>query len=99
PPALYALSLHDALPIWTAARIVNARRMLTSLTDAITRCKDTPSCGVHYSRRVAKKGTGASMRISAGVAVAVGVLTALFAAPARADRKSTRLNSSHVAIS
>src|SRR5690606_41691524 len=79
PPALYTLSLHDALPIWTAVRWGRPR-----------------SRGAVWSaRRPVKPEVAGSNPV--GTAPPPGGATP-GATPTR-DRKSTRLNSSHVKIS
>src|SRR5207249_10741922 len=72
PPAIYTLSLHDALPIYRVAR----------------------------DGRTSGAPAGAPPGAFGGVARAARAARAAPArAPADRDRKSTRLNSSHVSIS
>src|SRR5437868_9233609 len=75
PPAIYTLSLHDALPIFQRIAV---RQCLDLGADA-----DRPADRAGARRR---SGSGGRAAPAGG---AVG----------RADRKSTRLNSSHVSIS
>src|SRR5207253_8762021 len=89
PPSttlLYTLSLHDALPIYRAAIVL--RRSLCPRPRRPT--ADRRRCGLCRSDRSA----GPVLQIVPGrgnIAVPVDGV--------RLDRKSTRLNSSHVAIS
>src|SRR2546426_3762494 len=72
---IYTLSLHDALPIWSAA-----------------------SCWGYNGD--GELGDGTTTDRSSPVQVAGGVsFAAVSAASAHTDRKSTRLNSSHLVIS
>src|SRR5207253_10708153 len=77
PPEIYTLSLHDALPIWRAVRLVVRRRPETH-----DRVQD--------GRRDDGEDDDADRHDEPEDEVD---------APGLLDRKSTRLNSSHVAIS
>src|SRR5690606_41634996 len=86
PPEFYTLSLHDALPIYLVAAVVDRAR-----TDAAGRARASsgpPRGGVALLRR----GGGARLARAAARPPRRG-------AEPRRDRKSTRLNSSHVKIS
>src|SRR5207253_11105273 len=85
PPESYSLSLHDALPI---SDKLQAAKLL-ELIDG-TRCVD---CGRLEMARITESLTALLISVNARYKAHAGVrLTGL-------DRKSTRLNSSHVAIS
>src|SRR5207253_10776024 len=86
-PDIYTLSLHDALPISARASIphVIARRGVVLFISSIGADMTGPGGAPYY---VAKAGVNALMKVLAKEVASDGV-----------DRKSTRLNSSHVAIS
>src|SRR5439155_23519126 len=92
PPttSIYTLSLHDALPISdrSAARGVPG----AGAVDRPGRV-DQPAASP-ADRAGGRRRAGAASRLPAGWRAARGS-----AEPAQRDRKSTRLNSSHVAIS
>src|SRR5690606_41385827 len=84
PAAFYTLSLHDALPIWAAVSVDNARRYAREHAMAVTLQRSLlpralpEQNALDVAHRYLPAGAG---RGGAG------------------DRKSTRLNSSHVKIS
>src|SRR5207248_11410402 len=85
-PALYPLSLHDALPIWTAVVASGTVRSVTRLLNIrIVTFRD--AAGHVWHAPVGKPNVPASL------ASVVSGVTGL------EDRKSTRLNSSHRTIS
>src|SRR5207245_11347850 len=99
PTEPYSPSLHDALPIWTHAR--NACRILpASLRAGNVRSRrgrrGGPAAGAGDGERdvrpAAARGRAAPARRTAAPILAA-------ASRADADRKSTRLNSSHGSIS
>src|SRR5207253_8269247 len=91
PPRLYALSLHDALPIWRLfdVDVFGQLAVIQAFLPMLHRSR---------GRIVNMSSVGAHIAIPFG-----GVLNACKAAfgtlSDTLDRKSTRLNSSHVAIS
>src|SRR5207249_10070613 len=95
PPALSPLSLHDALPIYARERQLEPRARARS-SDAEAHGRRRAVAGRELTRRVdddaARAGVGGER---------VGVPPGRQVQPdVRArDRKSTRLNSSHVSIS
>src|SRR5439155_20225173 len=91
--AIHTLSLHDALPIWglrPSARRVPAAR------DTVQRRQPDSSLCARSLPSAARRSV--CRRSAAAVPYYAGPLPALFGANG-SDRKSTRLNSSHVAIS
>src|SRR5690606_41710450 len=99
PPAIYPLSLHDALPICLAPRAIGIGAVPLALA-ALTRL----ALFAH------EQGGGPLMLVPAGLgatATVLALVASLVLLPMRAtggsvtgaDRKSTRLNSSHVKIS
>src|SRR5207249_12225364 len=93
PPAPHPLSLHDALPICWARRAFTEAD-LDAIAAAVREAERGTSAEirVHIERRVAH---GLRRRTSDAMQRARDV----FAALGMQDRKSTRLNSSHVSIS
>src|SRR5205807_9661583 len=96
-PAIYALSLHDALPIWIARTPPDGdtynHLLVLAETDEGYRnlVKITSEASLHgfyYKPRVSKKFLAEH---SKGLIALSGCL--------KGDRKSTRLNSSHLVIS
>src|SRR5439155_24274161 len=92
PPALYTLSLHDALPIYGAASLQSAHSFdLESAVALNARAADDRFAAVgkadeRFALAVVVRRPDDERRLLPGYT-------------ARVDRKSTRLNSSHVAIS
>src|SRR5207249_11147014 len=90
PPRLYTLSLHDALPIFDAAR-----PRLAPLGSAL----------VFYPTVGSTNDVAASLATEGAIVIAAeqtagrGRRGRTWFSPAGRDRKSTRLNSSHVSIS
>src|SRR5437868_13025875 len=91
PPALYTLSLHDALPICTDGAAAGQRHPRLAL--ARQQRPEHQDRGAHLAHDVVgRSGRGDLPGLKRERrAVAVAVLAG--------DRKSTRLNSSHVSIS
>src|SRR5207253_7498233 len=97
PPHLYTLSLHDALPIWIARAGARARRI-----DDRGRGCGTPGRSVLRDRAAGRRRPNARDTPRAGnesVALVWVSFDRRVGRRAQPDRKSTRLNSSHVAIS
>src|SRR5207253_11133734 len=97
PPPTYTLSLHDALPIWppdlVPARMLNEVvycPRLFWLENVGGEFED--SADTIHGRRVHRRVDGEPSPLPPDIA-STGLVSA------RSDRKSTRLNSSHVAIS
>src|SRR5690606_41610111 len=92
PPPIYRLSLHDALPISDQAGAA-----------AIGRSRADRRANIHVAAQPVPGPAGRAARLAAGHAVLVGIAGRPAARPAAGrtpgDRKSTRLNSSHVKIS
>src|SRR5207249_9867542 len=90
PPtsALYPLSLHDALPISWCPGITDDLRGTSS-----------PSITCKSVRHTPQARTRTSTSPLPGLGVAASVNSNGFVSIAAGDRKSTRLNSSHVSIS
>src|SRR5690606_40217436 len=89
PPASYTLSLHDALPIWAASRYhwalsLGVRFWVLKSTRAALTCSRASSR--HFGGGQATSRYKTSKKYYP-------------ANPPSSDRKSTRLNSSHVKIS
>src|SRR5207249_9460364 len=93
PPYLYTLSLHDALPIsLVLSAAINSPKVSSSRWTAEKYCA--------ISRRTAGRSSRNDGRaISDSVNNFNGAATGPLAAGGSLDRKSTRLNSSHVSIS
>src|SRR5690606_40719871 len=89
PPAIYTLSLHDALPIY----LLHATGTGTG-TGGRDAARQPPAAAHERPCRVGRRPHGARQ---ASVGGALGAPPA--ARQERQDRKSTRLNSSHVKIS
>src|SRR5699024_12760906 len=98
-PNIYSLSLHDALPIYV--RLCNGivlnlcrQRSSKSSTNYPPACRelDEPAKFSEVSNKVLPPEEKTSMRNSR-------LAVAMVASCSIADRKSTRLNSSHVSIS
>src|SRR5690606_40829100 len=95
---IYTLSLHDALPIsiFILQRLTPRLWPLLVRTEANRRARRIPSKSAQGFRLFEKigRGTGASSKGTALTANGdADVMSSIFA---RQDRKSTRLNSSHV---
>src|SRR5690606_41805608 len=90
PPAdLYPLSLHDALPICRHPRL--ARQLHGKLVGAVRHHDAQAACAMDLRRgRSTALDTDVRARVDRAVGQAVQIM---------GDRKSTRLNSSHVKIS
>src|SRR5439155_2804345 len=89
PPATHTLSLHDALPIYTQAQLFGHGFLHLKPLVAQRRQRARRTGKLHH--RYARAQLRQALRM-AEFAGAAGTLASL-------DRKSTRLNSSHVAIS
>src|SRR5690606_41491054 len=91
PATVYisSLSLHDALPIYLPARIL---AMSASLPGALLQ-------DAAYALRSLRRSPGSALFTAAVIGLGVGATTAVFSVLQPLDRKSTRLNSSHVKIS
>src|SRR5690606_39683894 len=87
PTRTHTISLHDALPILSRSCVRPRTRRTAPRT--------------HSFKRACRRAGGVSASSSASVRAgfAADVVSALCARGARRDRKSTRLNSSHVKIS
>src|SRR5690606_42093419 len=83
---IYTLSLHDALPIFAGA-------------DAQDRGRGDRGAPRAAARRRGAAAAGAAARARSGDARAAGVALGAGGGGRAVDRKSTRLNSSHVKIS
>src|SRR5205814_9671065 len=93
--APYTLSLHDALPIstraaWLSSQVTTA---ISASEAATTPSRTAPAVGER--RSFGMSGPLTATKKNAGRKMA----TVATAAPAGPDRKSTRLNSSHLGIS
>src|SRR5437870_7828026 len=86
PTELYTLSLHDALPIFAAA-VTEVKQSETSEKSLLRRAME--SCQV----------TDSPTRLVEALKMAESLTRDKTGAEVHLDRKSTRLNSSHVAIS
>src|SRR5439155_2642587 len=88
---LYPLSLHDALPIFGGPSYVDAMQTRMRLTTGrtISYALGLTVADYHGSREVSHSGSTAGYQ----------TFLARFPEQQVSDRKSTRLNSSHVAIS
>src|SRR5690606_41502420 len=97
PTALYPLSLHDALPI---SEVRPAAAPCRIFTIALILHGRPPQMTRFHRISLAGGGTGPALWLETGIAcrlVPRGPTRALV--PTDKDRKSTRLNSSHVKIS
>src|SRR5207248_9088166 len=93
PSALYPLSLHDALPISTAAAVQNALQALSTIgVGNVSVSGASPLYTITFTGALANKDV--SLNGSSGLNGAIAASTTL-----QEDRKSTRLNSSHRTIS
>src|SRR5699024_11884156 len=90
PPALYPLSLHDALPIFAVPDLPRTRsgKIMRRLLAQLVHAERDRRRGVTPE----PLGDVTSLQNPDAVDTVIAVLAAL-------DRKSTRLNSSHVSIS
>src|SRR5690625_5876175 len=89
PSSLYSLSLHDALPIFCFRRdYIDTRHKIRS----VELCRRTEMIDVHLAGLM--KLTGSKM-----TGKGIGQSQSSSQTRTVGDRKSTRLNSSHVAIS
>src|SRR5699024_12379245 len=86
--SIYTLSLHDALPIF---KVWSSTQHPSEMQTLVARCLNWPSHRVEMACRRMGGGFGGKESQSA--------LYACLSAIAAQDRKSTRLNSSHVSIS
>src|SRR5439155_20127526 len=89
-PYTYSLSLHDALPIFTAARMVPIGTLYSRLSRAVRDA--ATSTGKHVELDLSGSETELDNNIIQQISDPLVHLV-------NEDRKSTRLNSSHVAIS
>src|SRR5207253_3592947 len=99
PAHIYALSLHDALPISEEAEIVHGGEMAMMTVDGqITRPTKFNAALVYKTSKLI---TSFPTLPNADLIIAVieEQQAELAQQPASVDRKSTRLNSSHVATS
>src|SRR5207244_6241406 len=96
PAASHPLSLHDALPIWEARRAASVRPAVQRVAWA-----GLPAAGRRVAREEARRVAREEARRGARPREARGPRWGprTGAWPASADRKSTRLNSSHQIIS
>src|SRR5439155_21280616 len=98
PPQIYTLSLHDALPICNGPPVVRAPTSNRSTGARIA--VDAPRSGLHDSddgaATVGQEESGLPNPRRPRVPLSAGAWARRIG---RGDRKSTRLNSSHVAIS
>src|SRR5690606_42127835 len=86
PPDIYTLSLHDALPILRPLQLAG-----TPLGFALSQCRS--------DIRHAVRGDAFRQRVDTDTGKQLAVTVAQLGIGQIADRKSTRLNSSHVKIS
>src|SRR4051812_49660363 len=93
PPEFYPLPLHDALPISLASRFVGQQ-----LHDALRRAR-TGACLRIGGRRCGAGGTRHSGRVPIKSVRPASVSASRTRSCCSGDRKSTRLNSSHMSIS
>src|SRR5207302_10295179 len=92
PPDLYTLSLHDALPICRLPQVGGlASHVGSAQQDHLGAIGSQPDIVAHEPARTEGP---LDQRVPAGSDVDAGVIL-----EHRSDRKSTRLNSSHVKIS
>src|SRR5690606_41943939 len=91
----HTLSLHDALPIFTAARQTLDSASAQADSDPLSAFHAAISADAELDRATA----AATDRKLAAEDLRRRFEHALIEAPAQIDRKSTRLNSSHVKIS
>src|SRR5205814_9872046 len=90
PTTIYTLSLHDALPIsYSLQRSLRMRLM--KLRDRVLKNFRDP----HMRANVLALAGGKII----GLALVLSAIYAWIGSPLQADRKSTRLNSSHLGIS
>src|SRR5690606_41919290 len=97
PPSTTAstLPLHDALPIWLdLSRAIAAVQAINSQEDSDLRSDGTSAA---YNAYLTSR--TAAQRADALAQIAIGLDKSDLFRPALQDRKSTRLNSSHVKIS
>src|SRR5207253_3675975 len=87
PTALYTLSLHDALPICRIAIVAGSTASLTHVTIGATASAGDSTRTPRNAASPSRKRTACACTRSYSVVTSCS------------DRKSTRLNSSHVAIS
>src|SRR5205807_3855014 len=99
PPQFYSLSLHDALPIWSAVSQI-ARADNHNLAQASRRgaARRTGSAQADHSRRTTKRRLFRSWA-AGGLCLRADLRRGPDIGPDDRDRKSTRLNSSHLVIS
>src|SRR5207253_9766984 len=96
---LYTLSLHDALPICGRGRSTSKRwGVISAKPFHLLAPGHPPGSGKEAGREAGRSGTTSAVPSAAGRPSPYGEGDA-FCSAARRDRKSTRLNSSHVAIS
>src|SRR5205807_8671481 len=86
-PETSPLSLHDALPIWDGARR-GTRHAAQGFPPGLGRVQEARLCRASARHRRARRRRGRAVRP-----------TVLLSRGPRGDRKSTRLNSSHLVIS
>src|SRR5207253_4857525 len=91
PTEIYTLSLHDALPIWLISRADRRESHRFLVRDPrVSHSQRAPFAGLLPSQ-IALKQSQPTLRLTAMRRQVCGFVAR--------DRKSTRLNSSHVAIS
>src|SRR5439155_26696054 len=95
-PATYSLSLHDALPIFRRRRSAVRQRPRVAAVVQVARDVDPRHVALHGGRAHRNLEGDLSARLQRDAAV-TGL--AGLGVERDEDRKSTRLNSSHVAIS
>src|SRR5207249_8484214 len=98
PSQLYTLSLHDALPIYDKHRDEDWRHKKTARARSEPKSRHTLSSFLKSLLRLTRDGRDALSDFHGPRLIRAGVpsWTSGFRVP---DRKSTRLNSSHVSIS
>src|SRR5205807_8499619 len=96
PPPLYALSLHDALPIYTTMYILCGMLIAGLICNYLIKPVNSKW---HMSADEVAKLQAASAKSAAVQTGSFGIDRGGFDVRAALDRKSTRLNSSHLVIS
>src|SRR5690606_41643742 len=98
PPVTYTLSLHDALPIWPAHRFRLAASVVLVRREAQRPVRIVLD-GLHQLVGHLNRDVEVAKRIRVALRVDELLDVRMIAAERAQDRKSTRLNSSHVKIS
>src|SRR5699024_12234719 len=97
PPDLYTLSLHDALPIFKGPEVLESTRRVDTVVLDKTGTVTTGTMTLDAA--IPAPGIEAELLRRAGAVEAASEHPIARAIADGADRKSTRLNSSHVSIS